>query len=308
MATAKQIIDKALSYEGVKENPANSNNVIFNTHYYGKTVSGKSYEWCCVFVWDIFRMCNASNLFYNGNKVASCPLVGDWAIKNKLTVPKNQGQYGDIVLFDFNQNKTSDHIGFIIKKNSDGSYLTVEGNTGVGNDSNGGEVMQRTRYQSQINYIIRPKYDEESTNMSTSSLTLSSKTDIIKVGQQHANNFVEANLVIDGVRGTNTIKASKKILQHAINLDYKKNLVVDGIWGNNSSKALGNHSVRLGEKQYMITALEILLMLKGYNPNGVECPGIFGNGLKGAVMQYQKDNKLTIDGIAGRNTFLSLIS
>lgn len=58
----------------------------------------------------------------------------------------------------------------------------------------------------------------------------------------------------------------------------------------------------------MVTALEILLMLKGYNPNGVECPGEFGSGLKAAVGQYQKDHSLTVDHIAGPATFNSLIA
>ena len=75
MAKAKEIMEKALSYVGTKESPANSNDVIFNTHYYGREVSGSGYAWCCAFVWDIFRMCNASNLFYNGKKTAYCPSV-----------------------------------------------------------------------------------------------------------------------------------------------------------------------------------------------------------------------------------------
>ncbi|MCC2198142.1 peptidoglycan-binding protein [Fusicatenibacter sp. CLA-AA-H241] len=56
------------------------------------------------------------------------------------------------------------------------------------------------------------------------------------------------------------------------------------------------------------TALQILLMLKGYNPNGVESPGSFGSGCKAALKKYQKANGLTVDGIAGYNTFISLIS
>ena len=58
----------------------------------------------------------------------------------------------------------------------------------------------------------------------------------------------------------------------------------------------------------MVTALEILLMLNGYNPQGVECPGNFGGGLEAAVRQYQKEYGLNVDGIAGRNTFKSLIA
>jgi len=49
-------------------------------------------------------------------------------------------------------------------------------------------------------------------------------------------------------------------------------------------------------------------MLKGYHPNGVECPGIFGKGLDATVQEYQSDNGLSVDGKAGAKTFTSLIS
>ena len=41
-----------------------------------------------------------------------------------------------------------------------GGYATIEGNTAVGNDSNGGEVMQRIRRPKQILGAVRPLYDE----------------------------------------------------------------------------------------------------------------------------------------------------
>ena len=40
MAKASTILKKAKSYIGTKENPANSNNVKFNTDYYGHSVKG----------------------------------------------------------------------------------------------------------------------------------------------------------------------------------------------------------------------------------------------------------------------------
>ena len=131
---------------------------------------------------------------------------------------------------------------------------------------------------------------------------------VIARGQQHANNFVQCGLVADGIRGANTKKCSVRVLQKALNLDYKSGIKEDGIFGTLSTKALGNHTVRKGEKQYMVTALEILLMLKGYDPNGVELPGVFGNGLDSALRKYQSENGLSVDGIAGPKTFMSLIS
>lgn len=135
----------------------------------------------------------------------------------------------------------------------------------------------------------------------------SSKKDIIKAGQMHANNFTGAGLVIDGVRGTLTKKAGIMAVQIALNLDFKAGLVVDGEWGPKSDAALKKRSVRLGSTRYLVTAVEILLMLKGYNPNGVECPGQFGSGCTAATGRYQTDHSLKADKIAGYNTIKSLI-
>lgn len=130
---------------------------------------------------------------------------------------------------------------------------------------------------------------------------------IIRDGQVHARNFASPGLMADGIRGANTKRAGIRALQQAMNLDYHAGLALDGIWGSKSERALGRHTVRRGETQYMVTALQILLMLKGYNPSGLENPGIFGSGTEAAVRKYQADHRLTVDGIAGYNTFKSLI-
>lgn len=136
----------------------------------------------------------------------------------------------------------------------------------------------------------------------------SSKNQIVVAGQQHSINFTGSKITVDGIRGNDSKKNGIKCLQHAMNLDYKSGLSIDGIWGPKSEKALGNHWAKKGETQYMVTALEILLMLKGYNPNGVECPGQFGSGLEAAVRSYQSAAGLKVDGVAGKNTFKSLIN
>lgn len=130
---------------------------------------------------------------------------------------------------------------------------------------------------------------------------------IIRDGQIHARNFASPGLVADGIRGANTKRAGIRALQQAMNLDYHAGLALDGIWGTKSERALRRYTVRRGATQYMVTALQILLMLKGYNPSGLENPGIFGAGTEAAVRKYQEDHGLTVDGIAGYNTFKSLI-
>ena len=133
---------------------------------------------------------------------------------------------------------------------------------------------------------------------------------LVQIGQMHANNFAcGANRIAeDGLCGPSTKKARVKVLQQALNLDYGAGLAIDGDFGTKSKAALGNHYVRRGEQQYMVTALEILLYLNNYDPKGLENPGQFGPRLEEAVVAYQKDHHLSQDGIAGRNTFLSLLA
>ena len=168
--TAKTIIDTALSYLYTYDN--GTNEVVFNDRYYGKHVAGDSYPWCCAFVWCIFNECGASDLFYDGKKTAYCPTVHEWGKKNNLIVPTSEGQYGDIVLFDWNGDGVADHIGLIISRNGNGTYETIEGNTASYNYTNGGYVLKMTRYYSSIIAIIRPQYDSVNTDMKTSKFVI----------------------------------------------------------------------------------------------------------------------------------------
>lgn len=151
-------------------------------------------------------------------------------------------------------------------------------------------------------------YDEAGNTVCSNKPKAEESTDanpIIRDGQIHACNFAMPGLGADGIRGPRTKEAGIRVLQQAMNLDYGAGLALDGKWGKKSESALGKHTVRRGEKQYMVTALQILLMLKGFYCNGVD--GHFGAGCEKAVRQYQADHGLTVDGIAGYNTFKSLI-
>lgn len=132
------------------------------------------------------------------------------------------------------------------------------------------------------------------------------KKEIVRAGQIHAKNFADSSLITDGIRGEKTMRAGIRVLQTAMNLDYKARLAVDGLWGAKSKSALGKHYVMRGEKQYMVTALQILLMLKGYTCT-LTNPGVFDAALEDVVKRYQRDYQLTVDGIAGYYTFMSLI-
>lgn len=155
MSSASKVLQIAKNEIGTKESPKNSNKV-----KYAKEYGMNGQPWCAMFVWWVFKHAGCSELFYGGKKSAYCPTIADYYIAKKQTVAKSKGKPGYIVLFDWNKNNSSDHIGIIEKKNSDGTYTTIEGNTSLSNNSNGGQVMRRTRKQSEISYICNPKYTE----------------------------------------------------------------------------------------------------------------------------------------------------
>lgn len=187
MSSAAKVIQTARAEIGYKESPSGSNKTKF-----GKEYGMDGQPWCAMFVWWVFKHAGCPELFYGGKKSAYCPTIADYYISKKQTVSKNKGQAGDIVLFDWNHNNSSDHIGIIESRNADGSYVCIEGNTSVGNNINGGKVMRRTRYISQISWICRPKYTESST------VTPAAST--------------ENKLAVDGEWGKTTTRKTQKVL------------------------------------------------------------------------------------------------
>ena len=153
------VMQTAQNQIGITENPPGSNNVVFNTDFYGQEVSGDAYSWCCVFVWWLFNKSGNGAAFYDGEKVSRCGLVYNWAQNNGLFINSSEAKYGDIVLFGDNE-----HIEVVVSNNGDGTFTTIGGNTsgdGAGSQSNGGCVALKTRYTTggfPITSFIRPKY------------------------------------------------------------------------------------------------------------------------------------------------------
>lgn len=150
----KKILELAFEQVGIKEIPANSNKVIYNTWIWGKAVEGQAYAWCGAFVSWCYYMAG----FPIKNAGLSKGFVGcQFAVANiskwgkQVTIPKP----GDVVFFDWDGDGDFDHTAIFVKDNGKGLFQTVEGNTAFGNDSNGGEVMIRERkYKNAI--FVRP--------------------------------------------------------------------------------------------------------------------------------------------------------
>lgn len=155
------IINIAKREIGTTEKPANSNKVKYNTWYYGKTVSGSAYPWCAVFLSWVFAKAGAISLI--GGRKSYCPDIENYFKKIKRWYKKTEGRAGDICLMDFGKNRAS-HVGIVEKRNADGTYIVIEGNTSVSSNDNGGKVMRRTRLKSSIRGFGRPEYDMETSS------------------------------------------------------------------------------------------------------------------------------------------------
>lgn len=155
MPTAEALLRVATGELGTKEFPEDSNKVKYNTAYYGREVSGSAYPWCAVFVWWCFQQAGVELPV----KTASCTALRNAAKRAGMWVTGNY-KPGDVVIYDWTNDGTLDHCG-IIETVTNSGVVAIEGNTAVGNDSNGGAVMRRTRTTAQINGAVRPLYEEE---------------------------------------------------------------------------------------------------------------------------------------------------
>lgn len=153
MPTVEEILQTALNEVGITEYPPNSNKVKYNTAFYGKEVSGAAYPWCCTFVWWVFAQHEPCLI----KKTASCQELGNWF--NTAGRWHSNPQIGDVVFFKFNTNdRWTNHVG-IVKAINGNVIETIEGNTSVNSDDNGGAVMVRQRSSNIVGYG-RPEYSE----------------------------------------------------------------------------------------------------------------------------------------------------
>ena len=153
------------------------------------------------------------------------------------------------------------------------------------------------------NILNTGNYEGKKAETKSNSSTTTKSNSIVKKGQKHASEFTGVKITADGIVGSDTRKMKTRVLQHALNLDYGKTITEDGDFGTKSEKKLGSHYVKKGEKQYMVTAAEILMELNGIDPNGVEKPGTYGDGLVKAAKKFFGGNGTKITA----SQFLKLI-
>ena len=154
------------------EVPIHSNNVCYNTAYYGRPVSGDSYPWCAAFVWWCANQLGIAGV--GSGDISSCITADDEEATFKKTA-SSTAQYcylteqksfaattvsdtkpmgglidvypGDIIFFKSNEANKYKHIGIVVGVTED-TITTVEGNY---ND----HVAKVTYTKNSTNYSFR---------------------------------------------------------------------------------------------------------------------------------------------------------
>jgi hypothetical protein len=80
-----------------------------------------------------------------GKGCAYVPTTEAWLRATGLWVGRTEPLPGDIAIYNWDGKGIPEHIGIVEASLGNGQFTAIEGNTSVGNDSNGGAVMRRTR-------------------------------------------------------------------------------------------------------------------------------------------------------------------
>jgi len=142
--TVSEIADKEVGY---KEDPPDS-----NLTKYGEWFGLNGVPWCGIFVsWCYFMAGKTLPKIGFNNGFAGCQTAVQY-FRSKNSITDNPTN-GDIVFFDWNGDGRYDHTGIFIAWIDEHVFYSIEGNTSLTNQSNGGEVMVRERNKSHAIFV-----------------------------------------------------------------------------------------------------------------------------------------------------------
>jgi CHAP domain len=151
-AVGERALEAAIRRLGVHESPPGSNRTPF-----GRWFGVDGVPWCAIFVsWCFSRgagvtLCQGwHGAGVNARGVAYVPTLEAWLrATHRWLAPGRAPRRGDIVVFDWDGG-LPDHVGIVERRLAGGRLATVEGNTSLASDTDGGSVMRRERPRSLV--------------------------------------------------------------------------------------------------------------------------------------------------------------
>lgn len=238
-----------------------------------------------------------------------CPTLDEWAEKQGIrysytTTPKP----GDIVMFDFyGGHSRREHTGIVVGSNGNTVY-TIEGNTSVTSNDNGGNVMRRTRSKSIITSFIRPRYNAQQT-----------AAQLVKIAESQIG-------VKESPAGSNNVKYNTWYYGKPVSGDAWPWCCafvswcfaalageIEGITApvvEDNKVNLTVNVLRPGSAGEQVKTVQRILYAMGYkgsNGKAVAVDGDYGENTAFAVKTFQKKRNLEADGIVGEKTWGVLI-
>ena len=191
---------------------------------------------------------------------------------------------GDIVFFKYKtNNRRTNHVGLVVSVNSENDFGTIEGNTSLNSNDNGGSVMLRKRTKQNVVAFARPRYkNKEELNRL---LAIADGELGMKEYPPNSNN-VKYNTWFykNQVQGSKYPWCAVFISWLFYQLD------------NNSSCPYP--TIKMGSKGLFVKALQQIL--------GISADGDFGPLTDAAVRKFQEEHGLISDGIVGPKTWNKL--
>ena len=230
MTTVEDVLMVARAEIGYREGRNNSTK-------FGQWYGVDRVPWCAIFVSYCFFRAELILPATNDKGFAYCPYGVNWFRKQNRFDDRNPC-VGDVVFFDWNKDRIADHIG-IIESVRGNEFTSIEGNTSIRNDSNGGQVMRRRRFISQCQGFGKPTYNDESSLKLDKyygvPIRLSNPfmRGIDVSGFQEQLKSLGYGIKVDGIYGNKSVVVCKQF-------QGDNDLITDGIVGKNTwGKAFG---------------------------------------------------------------------
>jgi peptidoglycan hydrolase-like protein with peptidoglycan-binding domain len=310
MGSAADALNRMRSYLGVHEDPPHSNRTII-----GEKFGWNGVAWCA----ETVSVCeDEASVPFNGS--ASC-----WILITRYKSGENGiwlGNPGAAALLPgdefFIGSVGQDHTGMVEAVDGD-TVITVEGNWGD-------KVCRMSRHVSAFYGFGRPNYTDQPSSPGLPPPSATAGRPVLRLGnrgksvsdlQAFLNAFDNAGLVVDGDFGPATDTAVK-------HWQAQKGLEVDGVVGPDTYKTTDAAvayvaslsapppppstppfpgTVRLGSRGGAVRLVQQILANRGWK---LAVDGDFGRNTDKVVRAYQGEKGLTVDGIVGPQTWVSM--